>query len=268
MNVPQILCAMLLWTPLASQAAETASLQPGGSMTETDSANEGGPNDARPSNAPQSARSRTVPGEDAGKKAERVDDRQSPRAGSDKSFNSPGATSGAAASRDRGSAATQRGNAQLARPNADRVRSLLNAQARARPARQPSRGSVGQGRGAVGPSRAGNDGRRAVPGRGGAGQVSPLASRPTAVASGPATVASGAAAAASGPTTVASGLAPVTSNSGFRAVTGPTAITRAIGRGTAIGGPRTAGAGLMGGPATGRAAHSAMVDGTQFHHGR
>ena len=266
MKVPQILCVMLLCTALASEAAEAAPVQPGGSVT-ADPANEGGPNEAQPSHA---ARSRTVPAEDASKKAERADQRQSPRAGPDKSVGSTGGNPGAAASRGRESAATQRGVGQLVRPNADRLRALLNAQARGRPARQPSRGSVG-------PGRAATDGRAAVPGRGGMGQESrptpatsgrtAVASGPTAVAAGPATVAAGSAAAAAGPTAVASRLAPVISNSAVRPVTAPNAVTRAIGRGTAIGGPRAPGVAVVGGPAAGRTVHSAMVDGTQFRHG-
>jgi hypothetical protein len=272
MRVPRILYAMLVCSSLDTVAASAATLEDShlgaGPVTPADSGSEAGPDDARPSSMRPTAHSRAATAADTGNKAERADDRQSPRAGSGKSVGSTGDNSSAPASRGSVPAAPQRGIGQLARPNADRLRSLLNAQARGRPARQPSRGSVGQGRGAGGPNRVANDGPRAVPGQRGHGQVSPLASRPTAVASGPAAVASGAATAASGPAVVASGLGPATSNSGVRAVTGPSAITRAMGRGTAIGGPRTAAAGLVGGPATGRTAHSAMVDGTQFHHGR
>jgi hypothetical protein len=99
--------------------------------------------------------------------------------------------------------------------------------------------------------------------------------RPTRVASRPTAVASGTTAVAPGPgpapvtsrsTPIAPGPAPVASNAAVRAVTGPSALTRAIGRGSAIGGPRLAGAGLVGGPATVRTAHSATIDGTQVHH--
>jgi hypothetical protein len=290
MKMPKILWVMLLCTPLASEAAESASLQRGGAVTETDSATARGPNETKPSRAPQTARSRTVPGEDTGAKTDHADDRQSPRPRPETSVGSTSGNPGAATSQGRGSAAPQRGMGQVARPNADRLRALLNAQARGRLARQPGRSSVG-------PRRAAIDGRRTVLGRRGGGQVSPtpVASGPTAGASGPATVASGsaagasrpatvasgsaagasgpanvasgAAAAASGPTAVASGLTPATSNSGARAAMGPSAVTRAIGRGTAIGGPRAPGVGLVGGPATGRIVHSAMVDGTQFRRG-
>jgi len=269
MKVPQILWVMLLCTALASEAAEAASVQPSGSVT-ADPANEGAPNEAQPSHAPQTAFSRTVAGEDASKKAERADERQSPRAGPDKSVGSTGANPGAAASRGRESAAPQRGTGQLARPNADRLRSLLNAQARGRPVQQPRRGSVAPGRAAI-------NGRAAVPGRGGVGQGSrptpatlgrtAVASGPTAVASGPSAVASGSAAAAPSPTAAAAGQSPVISNSAVRATTAPNAVTRAIGRGTAIGGPRAPGAAVVGGPTAGRTVHSAMVDGTQFRRG-
>jgi hypothetical protein len=255
MKVPPILCAMLVCTALVWQAAAAQATDP---------------NEDEHSPARQAARSRAVTGEDGSTKAERADDRQSPRMGSDRSVGPTGGNPGAADSRGRGSAAPQRGIGQLERTNADRLRSLLNAQARGRLAGQSGRGSVGSRRAAI-------NGRTAAAGREGASQVSrptPVASGPTAVASGPrggasrpATVASGPTALASGSAAVASGPTAVASNSGVRAVAGPGAVTRAIGRGTAIGGPRPPGAGLLGGPASGRTAHSAMVDGTQFRHG-
>ena len=260
---------MFLCTALAAEASEAAPVQPGGSVT-ADPANEGGPNEAQRSHAPQTARSGTVPAEDASKKAERADERQSPRAGPDKSAGSTGGNPAAAPSRSRDSAAPQRGVGQLARPNADRLRALLNAQARGRPAQQPRRGSVA-------PGRAATNGRGTVAGRSGVDQGSrptpatpgrvAAASGPSAVASGPSAVASGSAAAAPSRTAVAAGLSPVTSSSAFRPVTTPNAVTRAIGRGTVIGGPRAPGVAVVGGPGAGRTVHSAMVDGTQFHHG-
>jgi len=293
---------MLLCTPLACAPTEAASQQRGGSVTETDSAIEGLANETKPSDASQTARGRTAPGEDTGKKAEGADGRQSPRVGSDKSVGSPSATSGAAASGARGSAATQRVTGQVARPNADRLRSLLNAQVRGRPSQQRSRGSVGpsrpvaNGRGtAPGTERTAQtfrsapvasrltaeasgrmaaasgqtglgSGRIAASGPTGAGptgQTAPTASTPgrTGVTSGPAGIASASAVGASMPTRGPSSVA-------IRAATGPGAVTRANGRGSAIGGPRAQSAGLVGGSAVNRTVHSAMVDGTQFHRGR
>jgi hypothetical protein len=49
-------------------------------------------------------------------------------------------------------------------------------------------------------------------------------------------------------------------------VTSPSAVTRAFGRDSTIGGPRAPGPGRVGGPAIGRTAHNATIDGTQLHH--
>jgi hypothetical protein len=279
MKVPWILCVVLVCISLASVAAAAPSYPgAGSSATAADSANQVGPNEPGPSSARHTADSHAVTDEDTGKKAERADAGRSPRAGPDRSVGSTSASPGTAASRGHGSAAPQRGITQPARPNADRLRSLLNAQARGRVTRQPARGPVRPGRAAIG-------GRPAVPAPGGAGQVlrpARVASRSTAVASGTAAVAQGPTPVASGPgpaplasglaplaagsASVAPGPAPLASNATFRAATGPGALTRAIGRGSAIGGPRVAGAGLVGGPATVRTAHSAMIDGAQVHH--
>jgi hypothetical protein len=277
MKVPRILCVVLVCTSLASVAAAAASYQgAGSSATAADSAHQVGPNDAGASSARHTADSHAVTDKDTGKKAERADDRRSPRAAPDKSVGSTSGSPRTAASHGRGSAAPQRGTTQLASPNADRLRALLNAQARGRVTRQPARGPVRPGRAAIG-------GRPAVPAPGGAGQVlrpTRVASRSTAVASGttapgptpvasgrgPAPLASGPAPLAAGSAPVAPGPAPLASNATVRAATGPSALTRAIGRGSAIGGPRVAGAGLVGGPATVRTAHSATIDGTQVHH--
>jgi hypothetical protein len=279
MKVFRILCVALVCSSLASVAAEAASYQGAGSssVTAADSANQVRPNEAGPSSARHTADNHAATDEDTGKKAERADERRSPRAAPDKSVGSTSGSPGTA-SRAHGSAAPQRGITQLARPNADRLRSLLNAQARGRVTRKPARGPVGPGRAAIG-------GRPAVPAPGGAGQVlrpTRVASRSTAVASGttargptpvasgpgpgPASLASGLAPLAAGSASVAPRPAPLASNAAVRAGTGPSALTSAIGRGSAIGGPRVAGAGLVGGPATVRTVHSAMIDGTQVHH--
>ncbi|MDB6100044.1 MAG: hypothetical protein JWO52_43 [Gammaproteobacteria bacterium] len=278
MKVPRILCVALVCSSLASVAAEAASYQGAGSSSAmaADSANQVHPNEAGPSSARHTADNHAVTDEDTGKKAERADARRSPRAAPDKSVGSTSGSPGTAASRAHGSAAPQRGITQLARPNADRLRSLLNAQARGRVTRKPARGPFGPGRAAIG-------GRPAVPAPGGAGQVlrpTRVASRSTAVASGttargptpvasgpgPASLASGLAPLAAGSASVAPRPAPLASNAAVRAGTGPSALTSAIGRGSAIGGPRVAGAGLVGGPTTVRTVHSAMIDGTQVHH--
>jgi hypothetical protein len=255
MKVPQILCALLLCTASAWEAPAVASPERGGSVTEPDSANTDGPKEAKPSPARQTGRSRAATGEDMSTKAGRTNERRSPPVGSDKSVGSTGRNPGAAASRGRDSAALQRGMGQLARPNADRLRSLLSAQARGRPTRQPSRRPGG-------PIRAATDGAAAARGLGGAGQ----AFRPTHAASRTAAVASRPTAVASRPMGVASGPAPVGSDIAARRVTSPSAVTRALGRGSTSGGPRAPGPGLVGGPAIGRTAHNATIDGAQLRH--
>jgi hypothetical protein len=257
MKGPRILCAILVCTWLAWETAAAAlPVRPdGASGPAARSPNEVGSNQAEPSPIRETARNRATTGENTSKKSERADDSQSKRVGSDSSVGSTGGNPGAAASHGRGSAAPQRRVGQLATPNADRLRSLLSARARGRPAQPASRRSAG-------PIRPRTGGGAAARGPGGAGEATrptPAASRPAAVASGPTTV-------ASRPTGVASGPTPVGSNIATRALTSPSAVTRAFGRGSTIGGPRAPGPGLVGGPAIGRTAHNATIDGSQLHH--
>lgn len=244
MRVPEILCTMLLCTTLAREGAAAAlSARNDSSLPAADATNVTGPNQADPTHAREAADGRTLTGSAKSPKAERGQDRQPALGGSDKNVGSAARNPGATAVPHRDSAESQHGSSRLVSPNADRLRSLLNARPRGRITRQPSRASVG-------PVRAATDKSTGIRGSSGPDRElrsTPVAARPAAVSSGPASVASGMAA---------------------RGMASPSAFYRAVRGVSTIGGPPVTGHGFVGGPAIGRTARNATIDGTQLHRPR
>jgi hypothetical protein len=164
--------------------------------------------------------------------AARARTQESTRVGSAKGVASKGANTATAASPRFGSVTPQRRAGQLARSNADRLRSLPGTQARAPAAKRSSQPADSSRRvGATGTGR--------MPSFHGANPVGP----PTSPVSNKAARVS---------------LSAIANPSNAKAVT----------RGERVGGPRPAGPGRLGGPATGRAAtsNSSTLDGAQIRH--
>jgi hypothetical protein len=245
MKMPRILGALLVCAPLAFAAGAPASSEPGATHA------------AEKRDAARDAASPPAAEPDSSAKAGRAADPSVPASSGKGSVSTARDAESALSPRRGGADVPQHAPGPAARGNGDRLRGLLEAQARGYSARQSSQ-PVGSIRGANGnaPARGPSGASPAFP---------PALTAPNMAARSAANLSAAPnLSAAANSRTAANPRAAA--NPSAAANSSAAANLSAAARASTIGGPQAQGLGQVGGPAIGRPAHAATIDGTQLHH--